>query len=97
LIGADVNPETSRTRGSARLCPALAAFRSFRHTDPACQRADTPAPPGACRAELRLPDGGELPFRITCVLHREEGEWKFVQSHASIGVANEQTVGRLPT
>jgi hypothetical protein len=31
------------------------------------------------------------------VLHREEGEWKFVQSHASIGVANEQTVGRLPT
>jgi len=46
---------------------------------------------------LLLPDGGELPFRITCVLHREDGEWKFVQSHSSIAVANEQTVGELPT
>jgi len=44
-----------------------------------------------------LPDGGELPFRVTCVLHREDGEWKFVQSHASVGVANEEAFGELPT
>jgi ketosteroid isomerase-like protein len=46
---------------------------------------------------LLLPDGGELPFRQTFVLHREDGEWKFVQSHASVAVANEETVGELPT
>jgi ketosteroid isomerase-like protein len=44
-----------------------------------------------------LPDGGELPFRVTCVLHREDGDWKFVQSHASVGVANEEAFGELPT
>jgi hypothetical protein len=27
----------------------------------------------------------------------EEGEWKFVQSHASVGVANEDSFGDLPT
>jgi hypothetical protein len=31
------------------------------------------------------------------VLHREDGDWKFVQSHASVGVANEEAFGELPT
>jgi ketosteroid isomerase-like protein len=51
----------------------------------------------ADRGALTLPDGDELPLRVTAVLHREGGEWRFVQSHASLGVANEDTVGELPT
>jgi ketosteroid isomerase-like protein len=30
-----------------------------------------------------------VPVRLTAVLHREAGDWKTVQSHASIGVPNE--------
>jgi ketosteroid isomerase-like protein len=51
----------------------------------------------ADQAAFILPDGGELPFRVTCVLHREDGDWKFVQSHASVGVVNEEAFGELPT
>jgi ketosteroid isomerase-like protein len=51
--------------------------------------ADQPTP--------RLPHGGELPLRFTGVLHREHGEWRFVQSHGSLGVANEESFGELPT
>jgi hypothetical protein len=31
-----------------------------------------------------------VPVRLTAVLHEEDGDWKAVQSHASIGVPNEQ-------
>ena len=31
-----------------------------------------------------------VPVRLTAVLHEEDGDWKTVQSHASIGVPNEQ-------
>lgn len=34
--------------------------------------------------------GGRVPVRLTAVLHKEDGDWKAVQSHASIGVPNEQ-------
>jgi ketosteroid isomerase-like protein len=51
----------------------------------------------ADQGTLTLPDGGQLPFRVTGVVHRENGEWRFVQTHASIGVANEETFGELPT
>jgi adenylate cyclase len=52
----------------------------------------------ADQATLTLPDGGELRLRFTGVLHREDGEWKFVQSHGSLGVANEDSFGEeLPT
>jgi uncharacterized protein (TIGR02246 family) len=37
--------------------------------------------------------GGERPVRMTCVLIREDGQWKVVQSHASIGVPNADTFG----
>lgn len=31
-----------------------------------------------------------VPVRVTAVLHQEDGEWKAVQSHASIGVPNDR-------
>ena len=31
-----------------------------------------------------------VPVRLTAVLHQEDGAWKTVQSHASIGVPNER-------
>lgn len=47
---------------------------------------------------LRLPDGSEIPVRITAVAHREGDGWRFVQWHASIGVGNEEALGQeLPT
>jgi ketosteroid isomerase-like protein len=52
----------------------------------------------ADRAALKLPDGNEVPLRVTVVFHKEDGEWKLVQSHASIGVPNEEAIGEeLPT
>ncbi len=40
-----------------------------------------------------LPDGSEVPFRITAVFRREDGAWKVVQEHASIAVRNEEALG----
>jgi len=34
-------------------------------------------------------EGRRVPVRLTAVLHQEDGDWKAVQSHASIGVPNE--------
>lgn len=44
-------------------------------------------------AKLRLPNGQEIPIRSTMVFHREAGEWKVVQHHASIGARNEDALG----
>lgn len=47
---------------------------------------------------VRLPDGNEVPFRFTGVVHQEDGEWRLVQLHLSMGVSNEEAVGEeLPT
>ena len=35
-------------------------------------------------------EGGRVPVRLTAVLLQEDGEWKAVQSHASIGVPNDR-------
>lgn len=35
-------------------------------------------------------DGQSVAVRFSGVAHREGGEWKFVQTHASIGVPNER-------
>jgi hypothetical protein len=35
-------------------------------------------------------DGESVAVRMTSVVRREEGEWRYVQSHVSIGVPNEQ-------
>jgi len=42
---------------------------------------------------FKLPDASEVPFRLTAVFHLEDGAWKLVQEHASIGVSNEEAVG----
>jgi ketosteroid isomerase-like protein len=43
----------------------------------------------AARGYFEL-EGKRVPVRMTVVLHEEDGEWKGVQSHASIGVPNER-------
>jgi hypothetical protein len=43
----------------------------------------------AARGYFEL-DGKRVPVRLTMVVHEEDGEWKAVQSHASIGVPNER-------
>ncbi len=48
----------------------------------------------ADRARFVLPDGTEIPVRMTMVFHQEDGAWKIVQAHASIGVQNTEAVGR---
>ncbi len=40
------------------------------------------------RGRFTNESGGERPVRMTAVLVRENGQWKVVQSHASIGVPN---------
>jgi ketosteroid isomerase-like protein len=47
----------------------------------------------ADRPAFVTPDGQKIPCRLTGVLRREGGEWKLVQSHASIGVPNAQAFG----
>jgi adenylate cyclase len=41
------------------------------------------------RESFQLPDGTEIPIRNTAVFHQEDGEWKLVHAHASIGARNE--------
>ena len=48
-------------------------------------------------ASFRVPDGPEIPFRSTVVFRREDGEWKLVHGHSSIGVRNEEMFGEDAT
>jgi hypothetical protein len=48
----------------------------------------------ADRPRFRLEDGTEMPFRLTANFHQEEGAWKLVQFHVSVGVPNEDTIGK---
>ena len=41
---------------------------------------------------LKMADGSEAPARITGVFRREEGAWKLVQFHFSVGVQNEEAL-----
>lgn len=45
------------------------------------------------RGRFTRADGAERPVRTTGVLVREDGQWKLVQSHASIGVPNANLFG----
>ena len=38
---------------------------------------------------LKLPDGTEMPVRLTAVFQKEQNGWKIVQWHFSIGISNE--------
>jgi ketosteroid isomerase-like protein len=40
-----------------------------------------------------LEDGTQVPARLTSVFHQEDGEWKLVQGHVSVGVPNEELFG----
>jgi uncharacterized protein (TIGR02246 family) len=45
------------------------------------------------RGRFTRADGGERPVRMTGVFVREDGQWKVVQSHASIAVPNDDIFG----
>jgi uncharacterized protein (TIGR02246 family) len=45
------------------------------------------------RGRFTSAGGGERPVRMTAVFAREDGQWKVVQSHASIGVPNKDIFG----
>ncbi len=48
----------------------------------------------AGRAEIEAPGGSRLNMRITAVYLRRHDGWKVAQAHASVGVANEEVVGK---
>ncbi len=48
----------------------------------------------ADQPKFRLPDGTEIPVRLTSVFRKENNDWKIVQWHVSIGVSNEEIVGQ---
>ncbi len=45
------------------------------------------------RPKWILEDGTEIPSRWTAVFHQEDGEWKMVQAHTSVGVSDEELFG----
>jgi hypothetical protein len=45
------------------------------------------------RPTFTLPDGREITPRRSAVFRREDGEWKAVQIHASVGIPNEELLG----
>ena len=47
----------------------------------------------ADRGAFILPDGSEAPFRLTAVFHKQDGEWRMIQSHASVAISNEEAMG----
>jgi ketosteroid isomerase-like protein len=49
------------------------------------------------RPSLLLPDGSELHMRLTAVYHRDDAGWKLIHAHHSLGVSNEQALGRTLT
>jgi ketosteroid isomerase-like protein len=51
----------------------------------------------ADRPTLDVGDGNPVAIRFTAVFHKEDGDWKLVQSHGSIGLPNESSFGELPT
>lgn len=51
----------------------------------------------ADRPKLKLPDGTEIPVRLTSVFRKEGNDWKIVLWHVSLGVRNEDVVGKALT
>lgn len=45
------------------------------------------------RRRSQLPNGKEIAIRETFVFHQEEGEWKIVQLHVSLGIPNAEVFG----
>ncbi len=49
---------------------------------------------GVARPIITLPNGIEFAPRWSGVFHREDGVWKLVHCHASLGISNEEAMGR---
>lgn len=47
----------------------------------------------AAQMSVSIPDGPTLAMRATAACVREDGEWRVVQCHCSIGAANEEALG----
>ncbi len=47
----------------------------------------------SARPKWVLEDGTEIPSRWTAVFHQEDGEWKMVQAHTSVGVPDQELFG----
>ncbi len=43
-------------------------------------------------ATFGFPDGSTMVTRMTAVFHREDGNWRLVHMHASVGVPDEEVV-----
>jgi hypothetical protein len=52
--------------------------------------AEGPLGWAADQPSLVVPDGSRVPTRLTAVLRLEEGAWKLVNAHFSVGVPNEE-------
>jgi ketosteroid isomerase-like protein len=52
---------------------------------------------GVSRPVFRMPDGSDIPVRFTMVARQENGSWKIMQVHASIGVTNEEVLDQKLT
>lgn len=48
---------------------------------------------GVTRPTISLPNGQTFSPRWGAVFHQEDGEWKLVHLHASVGVSNEELLG----
>jgi class 3 adenylate cyclase len=48
---------------------------------------------GAVNSVATMPDGHDVPLRLTGVFHLEGGHWLAVQVHFSLGAANEEALG----
>jgi hypothetical protein len=48
---------------------------------------------GFARARYQMPGGARSEVRFTSVFRREDGAWRLVQGHSSIGVSNEDAFG----
>ncbi|MFC2047511.1 nuclear transport factor 2 family protein [Chloroflexota bacterium] len=46
---------------------------------------------------LKLPDGTEMPLRLTAVFQKERNDWKIVQWHVSTGISNNDLIGEKLT
>lgn len=46
----------------------------------------------ADQPSLRMPDGSEIPMRMTAVWRRDGDAWKMLQFHLSMGVSNQEAL-----
>lgn len=46
------------------------------------------------RPVFRFDDGNEAEARVTAILHDEDGVWRIVHLHLSVGVPNEEVLGQ---